>query len=532
MPSAAPWYTYTDSIWVGGFWEAGGLACLDNGDVYSINTHSYDTLLADWWDASYYIINKRRADNQWERLNPPGHWAHPWYREFAGGSDLDSQTGYLPHISLPRQSGFFQGSLYTDGTQLYLVAASEGKLFHIDPDTLQVTQLIGTAPEVVSHPGLTVAGTGAASLMGGYPAQPIKIGNHLYWLDYLAIGDPTITLNQIIRMSLDPPYGTEYVSPVRWKSVPGWASVETDAARLDSNGVPNGHDVGRVVNAAGTTCGLAYYEGYFYFTSVVGWNFSDAPEWADTNKGGWCALRRWKWPDSETGNDADIETLYYSWRRGVLTDHASQPEGSAYLGRDDDFFRDGLGDEMLEGFEVLSSDLHVIDGWLYMHNWATVTQPGSPNYRSGAAIIRFDVAQLVADVEANGGPLLHDRENPYFETVNQASGWWLGRGDYVWSVRDRWQNYRDGDDPINHGGYGIFVPGKGPDFADKILMLNTEFDNSYMNMQNMYVLRVLSPTGPPTTFDVTLSFEGVRLKGYQRQTDIPDLFVPEIVTLS
>lgn len=528
LPSAKPWHTHTAGYFPGGGWDSAGVSCLDNGDVYVLDNDMWNNLIQGQESfATYGYLYKLRDDGSFMRMNPDGAWAHPYYISGSGnGNGFDVQEGYLPHEALMLDNTSLGALMSTDGTDLFFHVQGQGKLLHLDVSTLQLDLWIGVSA-ASGTPTATNSGLGSTSVIGNQSVQFVRVGNHLYWMDNVISGGAY--LNHIRRVSDAEPHGTETITPSSWTSVPSWWTASTDVAKINpSTRLPYGQDPDSHVQylGANTTHGLAYDNGYFYFFQEVGWSPGFEPSWWSGTIGGTSALRRWKWPDPATNNQADIETLYYSYGRGVVSDFESQPEGAS---TGDYFWKDGLGGPLLEGFRVPSSTLHVRDGWLYAHNWGAETI--SFGVRYGQALVRFNIAELEAYVAENGGPMLHDRENPFYETINQATGWWVGGGDVVWNSRDRWQHWRDGGEPINHTGLCTYDIGKGT-HAGSILMLGYEFDDMWMNGSTIHTLRVLREEGPPSQFNLTLSFEGLRMKGYQAQTQIEDLFVPEVVTLS
>lgn len=506
------------------------VAALDNGEIW-VTAGPVDVTAAHSNDEANHNLILKAGPEGMQRIGGD-MWTYG-YEEFGGGPIPVPDGSYLPHSMIYSPAG--RGlQLHNDGQNLLIYEDDNGWLYHLDVSTYILTQMGQVSPASGQGPGDSPFG-------GAYAVgQMVHRGNHWYYCRKEASG----SFWQLWRVEDEPPYGQEQLTS--WKET---GEVSWDDGSTTWNGhhinattrLPNMMD-GESLYGNSDAMMLGWYDGYWYATTYRE-RLSFAPYESEL-----CALVRW----ADT-LDQPIEYLYYAYTDGDLSvggvsdedawnsqnlrltvsDPVAQPigvqSGVVYGG---DFTWAAFSGPLLEGWMASGTDtrkLAIMDDNLFMNNGTTLSSFQS-SHTNGMTVTKWHIPTLLSDVTTNGRPLVHDREAPWYQSISNGRSPWEG-DPALGAWQDRRWPWQDGVDSIH--GSASFDTSEYPDFKGKLVLgHHVTYMPNVAHWASVLPIALLEDPQISAKFQVTLSFESVRLSAYQRQVEVARVSVPEVVELT
>jgi hypothetical protein len=308
--------------------------------------------------------------------------------------------------------------------------------------------------------------------------------NWIYWFEpYESFAQSSFWVRESVqylrRMSLTPPHRVETVDN-GWRTPTG---LEVNAATDTwAKGRNRQTDLVLGRRIIGGFNGCAIHKGYIYFIS---WPFrADGQQVTQVN--------RWKLDSAEP-----IEFLYEADTTGSWIGPIGGPNGY------------GTADAL--PFKVFHNIVIVGDYLVFLSE----TQFFEYN------LFAFHIPTLVD--AAKDGPVIHDPYNPMFKWITDGTSL-TDQGRHDWNVRvdERHYAWRDGSQPLTNSPIpGAITAGRGP-FEGRLVFLDAAPLEHIWDAQPKIsrgghaMVKMLEPPEevPPSSWDVTVVFEGTTMKGY------------------
>jgi hypothetical protein len=494
------------------------VAALDNGEIW-VMVGRTDVTAAHTWDENNAVLILKAGPEGMQRISGDAWSAGA--EEFGFGVSPVPDGSYLPHVIFETfaQSGVV---LHNDGTNILVYNPNDGWLYHLDPSTYIISQM------------------GVVSTNGNFAiGQMVHRGD--YW--YYPKREQTTHFWQLWRIQDAAPYGQEQVTSWKGSGEVSWDDGNTtwDGHHINATTrLPNMMD-GESLYGSGDSMPLGWYDGYWYSVPYRA-RGTFAPY-----ESMFCSLVRW----ADT-LDQPIEYLYYAYTDGDLsvggvsdedawnsqnlrltvTDAESTPNGVVAANgtvQGGNFIWQAFSGPLLEGWFIGSQKMSIMDDNLFINNGTTISS-FQASHTNGMTITKWHIPTLLSDVTANGRPLIHNREAPWYQSISNGRSPWEGDPALgVW--QDRQWPWQDGVDSIH--GSAVFDTCEYTDLKGKLVLgHHVTYMPNIAHWASALPIAVLEDPQISAKFQVTLSFEGVRLSGYQRQVEVARVSVPEVVRLT